>query len=220
VIVLLGVALLLKLAGVGTDTGPKIAILAGAVVCVAAAMAGDSLHDLATGFHLGATPRALEYGVLAGALVSALVVAPILKVLIASYGIAGMPNAPAGALAAPQAFLMAQVVHGVFAGGLPWGMIATGAVLAFVFYLIDVRLERRRNGWRTPPMPAGAGTLSAAGTKRCDCNRRFVSRCDRTPAAERSRFRSAVFRGMVAGEALMGILVAALVTAGIKLPLG
>ena len=120
-IVLLGVALLLKLAGVGVQTGPKIAILAGAVVCVAAAMAGDSLHDLATGFHLGATPRALEHGVLAGALVSALVVAPILKVLIGSYGIAGMPNAPAGALAAPQAFLMAQVVHGVFVGGLPWG---------------------------------------------------------------------------------------------------
>ena len=61
-IVLLGVALLLKLAGVGVQTGPKIAILAGAVVCVAAAMAGDSLHDLATGYHLGATPRALGAG--------------------------------------------------------------------------------------------------------------------------------------------------------------
>jgi len=219
VIVLLGIALLLKLAGVGTATGPKIAILAGAVVCVAAAMAGDSLHDLATGYHLGATPRALEYGVLAGALVSALVVAPILKVLIASYGIAGMPNAPAGALAAPQAFLMAQVVHGVFAGGLPWGMIATGAVLAFLFYLIDIRLERRRNGWRTPPMPLALGLYLPLGLSVAIA----IGALFRTAIGKReqSEADSGVLfsAGMVAGEALMGILTAALVTAGIKLPL-
>jgi putative OPT family oligopeptide transporter len=219
-IVLLCVALLLKLAGVGTATGPKIAILAGAVVCVAAAMAGDSLHDLATGYHLGATPRALEYGVLAGALVSALVVAPILKVLIASYGIAGMPNAPAGALAAPQAFLMAQVVHGVFAGGLPWAMIGTGAVLAFLFFLIDVRLERRRSGWRTPPMPLALGLYLPLGLSVAIAIgalfRALIGKREQSEADAGVLFSA----GMVAGEALTGILTAALVTAGIKLPLG
>ena len=220
-IVLLGVALLLKLAGVGVQTGPKIAILAGAVVCVAAAMAGDSLHDLATGFHLGATPRALEHGVLTGALVSALVVAPILKVLIGSYGIAGMPNAPAGALAAPQAFLMAQVVHGVFVGGLPWGLIVTGAVLALIFYLIDVRLERQHSRWRTPPMPLALGLylplgLSVAIAAGALIHAAAIGRRQQSEADSGVLFSA----GLVAGEALMGILTAALATAGIKLPLG
>jgi len=219
-IVLLGVALLLKLAGVGVQTGPKIAILSGAVVCVAAAMAGDSLHDLATGFHLGATPRALEQGVLVGALVSALVVAPILKVLIGSYGIAGMPNAPAGALAAPQAFLMAQVVHGVFAGGLPWGPIVTGAVLALIFYLIDVRLERQHSRWRTPPMPLALGLYLPLGLSVAIATGALIHAA--IGQRQQSEADSGVLfsAGLVAGEALMGILTAALVTAGIKLPLG
>ena len=218
-IVLLGVALFLKFLGVGSEVGPKIAILAGAVVCVAAAMAGDSLHDLATGFHLGATPRALEQGVLAGALVSALVVAPILRVLVGSYGIAGMPNAPAGALAAPQAFLMAQVVRGVFMERLPWGMVGTGAILAFILYLIDVRLERRRSAWRTPPMPLALGLYLPLGLSVAIAlgalTRQALGRKDHRDADAGVLFSA----GLVAGEALMGILTAALVTAGIKLPL-
>ncbi len=218
-IVLLGIAVLLKFVGVDATAGPKIAILAGAVVCVAAAMAGDSLHDLATGYHVGATPRALEQAVLAGALVSALVVAPILKVLIGSYGIAGMPNAPPGALAAPQAFLMAQVVHGVFAGGLPWVLIAIGAVLALIVYLIDVRLERRGTGWRTPPMPLALGLYLPLGLSVAIALGALIRAAigkRQTGEADPAMLFSA---GMVAGEALMGILTAALVTAGIKLPL-
>lgn len=218
-IVLLGIAVLLKFVGVDATAGPKIAILAGAIVCVAAAMAGDSLHDLATGYHVGATPRALEQAVLAGALVSALVVAPILKVLIGSYGIAGMPNAPPGALAAPQAFLMAQVVHGVFTGGLPWVLIAIGAVLALIVYLIDVQLERRGTGWRTPPMPLALGLYLPLGLSiaiALGALIRAVIGKRQTGEADPAMLFSA---GMVAGEALMGILTAALVTAGIKLPL-
>ena len=121
VIVLLAVALFLKLVGVSQSVGPQLAILSGAIVCTAAAMAGDSTHDLATGFHVGATPRSLEIGVLVGAIASSFVMAPILNLLIAGYGIAGAATARAGALAAPQAFLMAKVTQGVFHGGLPLG---------------------------------------------------------------------------------------------------
>ncbi len=64
IIVLLALALILKSLGVTSTIGPRLAILAGAVICTAAAMAGDSMHDLATGFHLRATPRALEIAVL------------------------------------------------------------------------------------------------------------------------------------------------------------
>jgi putative OPT family oligopeptide transporter len=218
-IVLLAIALLLKFLGVGIAVGPRIAILAGAVVCVAAAMAGDSLHDLATGFYLDATPRALEYGVLIGALVSALVVAPILKVLIASYGIAGMPHAPAGALPAPQAFLMAQVVRGVFVGGLPWGMVGAGAVLASILHLIDVRLERGASGWRTPPMPLALGLYLPLGLSAAIASGALIRLA--IGGKERSEADTGLLfsAGLVAGEALTGILIAALVTAGVRLPL-
>ncbi len=216
-IVLLILALILKFAGVGIAVGPRLAILAGAVVCVAAAMAGDSLHDLATGYHLGATPRALEYGVLIGALVSALVVAPILKVLVASYGIAGMPHAPAGALPAPQAFLMAQVVRGVFVGILPWTMVAVGAVMALILHLIDTRLERGGR-WRTPPMPLAIGLYLPLGLSAAIAigalMRSLLGEEQSSEAGSGLLFSA----GLVAGEALTGIAIAALVTAGVKLP--
>src|SRR5208282_2291341 len=104
IIVLLAIAVILKLLGVDIAIGPRLAIMAGAVVCTAAAMAGDSLHDLATGFHVGATPRSLEIAVLLGAIASAFVVAPVLNLLLNAYGIAGTAGAKANALAAPQAF--------------------------------------------------------------------------------------------------------------------
>ena len=124
IIVLLAIAVILKLLGVDIAIGPRLAIMAGAVVCTAAAMAGDSLHDLATGFHVGATPRSLEIAVLFGAALSAFAMAPVLNLLIRGYGIAGTPTARAQALAAPQAFLMAKVAQGVFKGGIPLGTIA------------------------------------------------------------------------------------------------
>src|SRR5208283_5694764 len=105
----LALALVLKLLGVSPGVGPRLALMSGAIVCTAAAMAGDSMHDLATGYHVGGTPRSLEIGVLVGAIASSFLMAPILNLLISGYGIAGTPTARAGALAAPQAFLMAKV---------------------------------------------------------------------------------------------------------------
>jgi putative OPT family oligopeptide transporter len=218
-IVLLAIALILKLLGVDLIVGPQLAILAGAVVCVAAAMAGDSLHDLATGFHVGATPRALEYAVLIGAIVSALVVAPILKVLIGSYGIAGMPGAPAGALPAPQAFLMAQVVRGVFAGGLPWPMVGAGAVLALVLHLIDLRLERHGSGWRTPPMPLAIGLYLPLGLSVTIAIGALIRSAAGHQEHSQADWGLLFSAGLIAGEALTGILIAALVTMGVKLPI-
>ena len=157
IIVLLAIALLLKLWGVPAAIGPHLAITAGAVVCTAAAMAGDSLHDLATGYHVRATPRALEISVLVGALASSFVMAPILNMLIRGYGIAGTAGARAGALAAPQAFLMAKVARAFSQGGLPWGAIAAGVVLALALVAVDRVLERRGARWRMPVMPVAIG---------------------------------------------------------------
>lgn len=220
IIVLLAIALLLKFWGVPASLGPHLAITAGAVVCTAAAMAGDSLHDLATGFHVGATPRALELSVLLGALVSSLVMAPILNLLIRGYGIAGTSTARAGALAAPQAFLMAKVAQGVFEGGLPWGMVGAGALLAVVLVAADWQLERRGARWRTPVMPVAIGLYLPFGLSVTILLGSMARLARRNPDRENDSGPGLLLAaGLVAGEALMGVLSGALVTAGVRLPL-
>ncbi len=219
VIVLLAVALFLKLAGVSQSVGPQLAILSGAIVCTAAAMAGDSTHDLATGYHVGATPRSLEIGVLVGAIASSFLIAPILNLLIAGYGIAGTPTARAGALAAPQAFLMAKVTQGVFHGGLPLGTIATGAALAAILGFSDRYLERIGSKWRTPIMPAAIGLYLPFGLSVAIFIGALAHSLFGPDEDAESGPGILLAAGLVAGEALMGVASGAMVTAGIKLPI-
>ncbi len=216
VIVLLALALMLKLLGLPPNVGPRLAILAGALVCTAAAMAGDSMHDLATGYHVGATPRSLEIAVLIGAVASAFVVAPVLNLLLNAYGIAGTAGAKANALAAPQAFLMAKVTQGVFSGGLRWGIIAMGAVLAAILAIVDGQLEARSSSWRTPIMPVAIGLYLPLGLSVAILVGSLAS-----IGRPREEGGSGILfaAGLVAGEALMGVASGALVTAGIHLPI-
>ena len=219
VIVLLAVALFLKLVGVSDSVGPQLAILSGAIVCTAAAMAGDSTHDLATGFHVGATPRSLEIGVLVGAIASSFLMAPILNLLLAGYGIAGTATARAGALAAPQAFLMAKVTQGVFHGGLPLGTIAAGAALAAILGFVDRRLESTGSKWRTPIMPAAIGLYLPFGLSVTIFIGALAHKAFGSEDEAESGPGILLAAGLVAGEALMGVASGAMVSAGIRLPL-
>jgi putative OPT family oligopeptide transporter len=191
------------------------------VVCTSAAMAGDSMHDLATGYYLGATPRSLEIAVLLGAIAASFVMAPVLNLLVTGYGIAGTATARAGALAAPQAFLMAKVAQGVFNGGLPWGTIAVGAALAGGLALADRGLERAGSRWRTPIMPVAIGLYLPFGLSVTIFLGAVVGAMgDEVANDGGSGGRGLLFAaGLVAGEALMGVLSGALVTAGVRLPL-
>jgi len=220
IIVLLAIAVILKVLGVDIAIGPRLAIMAGAVVCTAAAMAGDSLHDLATGFHVGATPRSLEIAVLFGAALSAFAMAPVLNLLIRGYGIAGTPTARAQALAAPQAFLMAKVAQGVFTGGIPLGTIAAGAALAAILAAFDGWLEARHARWRTPVMPVALGLYLPFGLSVAIFAGSIVRKM--LPADKDAGDRGPgllLAAGLVAGEALMGVASGALVTLGVKLPI-
>jgi len=146
------------------------------------------------------------------------VMAPILNLLIAGYGIAGTATARAGALAAPQAFLMAKVTQGVFRGGLPWTMIAVGALLAALLAVGDVVAERSGSSWRAPIMPVAIGLYLPFGLSVTIFIGALASGWlgqEQEGGGPRLLFAA----GMVAGEALMGVATGALVTAGISLPL-
>ena len=101
----------------------KVAVLTiGALVCIAAANAGDTSQDLKTGFLIGATPRNQQIGEIVGVVTTGLVMSAVLELFRADI--------VSGAFKAPQANLIRLVIDGVLGGNLPWGLVLVGAALA------------------------------------------------------------------------------------------
>jgi len=208
-------------AGDGLDparasAGASATILVGAVVCCAAAIAGDTMQDLKAGQLVGATPYKQQLMQLVGVLAAALTLAPVLSLLYNAYGLGGMfPREgmdPAQALAAPQATLMQSVALGVFARDLEWGMVAVGAAIAAGVVGLDLALRRRGSRFRTPVLAVAVGIylplqLSAAifagGTVA------YLAGRARRHTGDRGVGRGVLLAsGLVAGEAIAGILLA------------
>jgi putative OPT family oligopeptide transporter len=188
----------------------------GAVVCCAAAVAGDNLQDLKCGYMIGATPWRQQLMLAIGAASCALVMAPVLNLLSKAYGIGVVSAEHPNPLLAPQATLMASVAKGLFGGVLPWGMIWTGAALGAVIIAADEVLKRRGAKFRIPVLGAAVGIylpldltvpifLGGLLTH-------LVERVSRFPKAvddERMHRKGVLFSaGLITGEALMGILIA------------
>ena len=122
-----------------------------AIVCCAACTAGDVCNDLKTGALVGATPRRQQAMLLAGVVVAALVMAPVLQILHDAYGIGSRE------LAAPQASLFASLARGFFGDErLPWGLVALGAGIGVAVLALDAVLARR-GGFRLHLMPIAVG---------------------------------------------------------------
>jgi putative OPT family oligopeptide transporter len=149
--------IILGLFGRGLEHGPAAAILIAAVVACAAAIAGDNLHDLKTGYLVGATPWKQQVMLIVGTLVSALVMAPVLNLLLNAYGIGPVTPEHPQSLTAPQATLMQSVAEGVFRGGLPWGMVLIGMGVAVAIIVFDLALERRQSSFRVPVLAVAIG---------------------------------------------------------------
>jgi putative OPT family oligopeptide transporter len=148
--------LLLWMAGASAETTAA-AILIGAVVCCAAAIAGDNMQDLKAGYLLGATPWKQQLAQCIGVISAALIIAPILNLLLAAYGIGPATEAQPHSLAAPQANLMASVASGVLGGQLPWNFIAAGALIGIGIICIDEFLRRRNSVIRAPVLAVAVG---------------------------------------------------------------
>ncbi|MCP4867938.1 MAG: oligopeptide transporter, OPT family [Proteobacteria bacterium] len=154
-------ASLLLYALMGSEAGVEgaaSAILIGAVVCCAAAIAGDNMQDLKAGHILGATPWKQQVMQIIGVVAAAVVIAPVLTLLHKAYGFVGASTAEhTEPLAAPQAGLMASVADGVFKQNLPWAFIWIGMGIAVVVIVVDEILKAKGSEWRTPVLAVAVG---------------------------------------------------------------
>jgi putative OPT family oligopeptide transporter len=205
------------LMGRDASLGPVAAIMIGAVVCCAAAIAGDNLQDLKCGYMVGATPWRQQVMLAIGAVSCALVMAPVLNLLAKAYGI-GVPTADhPNPLLAPQATLMASVAKGMFGGALPWDLIWIGAAIGALIIAFDELQKKRGSGFRTPVLAAAVGIylpldltvpIFLGGLLAHFVERAAGVHNDPT-AAEKIHQKGVLFSaGLITGEALMGILIA------------
>ncbi|HEY0789313.1 MAG TPA: oligopeptide transporter, OPT family, partial [Thermoanaerobaculia bacterium] len=196
-VTLLGVAIVFVALG-WRDPSARAAILTvGTVVCIAASKAGDISQDLKTGWLLGATPARQQFGQFIGAAVACWAIAGTVLLLGRAFTF-GSPE-----LAAPQATLMKTVIEGVLAGSLPWGLVGTGAGLAICALLAGLPGLAFAVGIY---LPLGSLTPIFVG----GVVRRIVE-ARRQGKATESDSGVLASSGMIAGEGLVGVLIAFLV---------
>jgi len=203
--------LLVLFMGTGHPAGPAAALVIGAVVCCAAAMGGDNLQDLKTGHLVGATPWKQQVMQVVGVVTGAVVLAPVLSLLQAKYGIGEPTISHPHPLSAPQATLMASLTRSVFGAGLPWPLVVLGMAIGVLVILADRRQETRGSDFRLPVLAVALGIylplkLSAAifvgGLIAAAARRSAVGRNE--PSKSGLLFAA----GLITGEALMGIMLA------------
>jgi putative OPT family oligopeptide transporter len=191
------------------------------VVCCATCTAGDVAQDLKTGQLVGATPARQQWTELVGAVIPAFFFAPILSLLHRAYGIG--TGAP-GALPAPQATLFASLTEGFFGDGrLPWNMIFIGAAIGIGLIALDKLLERSGSRFRAHVMPVAVGMylplsldipIFIGGLIRY-----FFGKPSAGMRVTDARDAGILFgSGLIAGEALMGILLAIPISLHYELP--
>lgn len=200
---LLFATFILKMTGDTGMHGMIGAITIGAVICIVAAMAGDTSQDLKTGFILGATPIRQQIGELIGAVASALAIGGVMVLLNNAWGFGTKE------LAAPQATLMKMIVEGVMNGNLPWSLIFIGVFIAVVFEIMGM-----------PVLPVAIGlylplelssTIMIGGLVRWITDRISDEKDNESGAGGGILFCS----GMIAGEGIVGILLAILAVLGL-----
>ncbi len=204
-------ALLMVAIGLTGDQGVMAVLGVAAVVCCAMGIAGDMMQDLKVGHILGGTPASMQRGELIAVVFAAPALAVALWLLGRAYGFAGAPGAGPEALPAPQAGLMALVSQGIVGGEMVWPLFLAGMMFGVMLILV-----------RAPsPMLVAVGmylpiystfAIFVGGVFRWIVDRLLEAR--KYPAGSMERASNTgilVASGFVAGEALMGVIVAAFI---------
>lgn len=193
----------LKASGDMGAHGMRGAIAIGSVICIVAAMAGDTSQDLKTGYILGATPMKQQIGELIGAVVSAFTIGGVLILLDSAWGFGTTE------LSAPQATLMKMIIEGVMDGNLPWSLVFIGVFIAVVIEVLGI-----------PVLPVAIGlylplelstTIMIGGILRWFIDRKSKNADKDSEAGSGVLFCS----GLIAGEGLVGILLAVFAVFGL-----
>lgn len=224
ILVVIGAALLLVLGIkplVGVAAGPALvafALFTTAVIFAVATIANNNLQDLKTGQLVDATPWKQQVALVIGVIVGAAIIPPIMDLLNHAYGFAGTAGVdPAHALAAPQAALISALAQGVIQGNLDWSLIGMGAAIGAGVIALDELLARVGNGARLPPLAVGLGIYLPTQTTLmivvgAVVGWYFDKRADRSPKPEATKQLGVLLAsGMIVGESLLGVVIAALV---------
>ncbi len=201
---LLIATVILKITGDTGAHGMRAAIAIGSIICIVAAIAGDTSQDLKTGYLLGATPKKQQIGEILGVVAAALAIGGTLNLLDSAWGFGG------DQLAAPQATLMKMIIEGVMDGNLPWGLVFIGVFIAIVVEIIGI-----------PVLPFAIGVYLPVQLNACimvgGLVRLAVDKMKK-PEEEKKRITNdgiLFCSGMIAGEGLVGILLAVLAVFGV-----
>ena len=202
---LLIATVVLKITGSVGAEGLSSAIAIGSIICIVAAIAGDSSQDLKTGYLLGATPKKQQIGEIIGVVASALAIGGTLYLLDSAWGFGSEE------LAAPQATLMKMIVEGVMENNLPWALVIIGAVIAVVVEIIGI-----------PVLPFAIGVYLPVHLNACimvgGIIRLFVDKLKKSDDEKKEITSNGTLfcSGMIAGEGLVGILLALLAVFGLN----
>ncbi len=201
---LLIATVILKLTGDTGAHGMRAAIAIGSIICIVAAISGDTSQDLKTGYLLGATPKKQQIGEVIGVVAAALAIGGTLNLLDSAWGFGG------DELAAPQATLMKMIIEGVMDGNLPWGLVFIGVFIAVVVELIGI-----------PVLPFAIGVYLPVHLNACimvgGIIRLIVDKMKKPEEEKKEITNNGILfcSGMIAGEGLVGILLALLAVVGL-----
>lgn len=201
---LLIATLILKITGDTGAHGMQGAIAIGSIICIVAAISGDTSQDLKTGYLLGSTPKKQQIGEIIGVVAAAFAIGGVLYLLDSAWGFGSEQ------LGAPQAMLMKMIIEGVMNSNLPWGLVLVGVCLAVVVEILGI-----------PVLPFAIGVYLPVQLNACIMVGGIVRLCfDRMKKKEQEK--EAIITdgilycsGMIAGEGLVGILLAVFAVIGI-----
>jgi putative OPT family oligopeptide transporter len=197
--------LLFKVTGNDGIDGMIAAISVGTIICIIAAIAGDTSQDLKTGYIIGSTPKKQQIGEIIGAVVSAFTIGLVMYLLNQawSYGSTQIP--------APQASLMKMVVEGVMGSTLPWTLVIIGVFIAIAVDIIGIPVLAFAIGLYLP-IHLSAPIFVGGIIKRVIENRKYASDKQKEASVQSGILFSS---GMIAGEGIVGILLAVLAVFGL-----
>lgn len=203
---LLVTAVVFRAMGFNGTSGITATLVVGSVLCIAIGVSGDMSQDLKTGFLLGSTPKKQQYGQIFGLVTAATVMGAVIIMLNDVYVI-GSEKLPA-----PHANMMKAISEGIMTGSLPWGLIVMGMGIAVMVYLLGGSVLPFAVGLYLPIHLSTAMMLG--GILKGIIEKKQYDTEIRNKKLEKGTLYAS---GFIAGDALMGVIVTALLYSGIDL---